>query len=150
MPDCAALWQCLQAFHDQDYEACIWHAASLSARVALPPEVLRVMLLSLLRCGGAEEAGQVAAQFRGAAGADPWEETLLRLTLGEVAPAAVLTPDLDVAVKADHHEVRLGDLTRQELEQQKRRLVGLMQVIDHHDQAVLLRSVAEERCDAIE
>ena len=62
----------------------------------------------------------------------------------------MFTPDLRVAVEADHHEVRLGDLTRQKLEQHKRRLVGLMEVVDHHDQGALLPSIAEERGHAIE
>src|SRR5262249_32463980 len=88
MRDDPAYLNCLQAFADRDYAACFDKARLLIAKPA-PPVLWQVLLISLQRLGRTDLIEQVGPGLVEAAG-DPWQQTLLRVALGQVDPAVAV------------------------------------------------------------
>jgi hypothetical protein len=70
--------------------------------------------------------------------------------LAEDLKERVLPGDLDVAIGGDDHDVHGAELAGQELEQQQRRHVGGVQVIQDEQQRLVPAGIAQERGDAVE
>lgn len=89
MADPKALEKCLQAFLSRDYRKCVKTASALLEAGITRHEVRQLLLLSLQRLGKSERAQELGAGFLRET-TDPWQQTLLQLTLGKVDPANVL------------------------------------------------------------
>ncbi len=82
-------WRCMAAFKDQDYVRCVEEARrSLSSGVK-PVEIF-LMLVALGRLGRQQEAQELAPQFIDALADVPWEQTVIRLIMGQLPVAQAL------------------------------------------------------------
>ena len=73
--------------------------------------------------------------------------------LGELAERCgkrVVAAELDVAVGADDQQAGVGEPAGEEAQQQQRRLVGPVQIVEHDDQRAGARGAAEELGDGVE
>lgn len=81
--------RCFQLFAQRDYGRCARESMPLIDQ-AHTHELLQVFLISLFRSGQHRVAEDLAAAINEAVEHDPWASALLRLTLGQTGPDAVL------------------------------------------------------------
>ena len=62
----------------------------------------------------------------------------------------MLAAELDVTIGADHEQARVADLARQKFQQQQRRFVCPVQVVEHDDEGMRPRRVAQKCGHALE
>jgi hypothetical protein len=82
-------WLCIQAFHNRDYQRCA-ELARHSLETVTSPVEMRLLLVALQRLGRQEEADAIAPRLLEAVRDMPWEGTLLRLILGDMAVEQVI------------------------------------------------------------
>ena len=70
--------------------------------------------------------------------------------LGQSLGQGVAAAQLDVAIGRDHEQPRRPELAGEELEQQERRLVRPVQIVEHQDQGRAPRGVAQEADHRVE
>src|SRR4029077_2133117 len=83
MASADAVERCVQAFGERDYEGCTRQALALLTTGATHT-LLQLLLMSLQPLGQAERAEQLGAQALTLTAQQPWETTLLLLTLNRV------------------------------------------------------------------
>src|SRR5262249_23260251 len=89
LPEANDLQRCLQAYLCRDYRACINMAFPL---IQTEPHqvVAQVLVISLQRLGLEQQVQQRSARILDTLKEHPWEQTLLRVTLGQIDPNTLL------------------------------------------------------------
>lgn len=81
--------RCLNAFVRHDYDTCVdLSAAEIEQGATL--DLLQALVISLQRTGRTESLSSIGPQFLAATAGNPWENGLLRLTLGQTELSGIL------------------------------------------------------------
>ncbi len=93
--------RCLQAFLAHDYVTCAAHALALidgMGQASLP--LMQMLLISLQHAGASHYFEQLSPIFLDATRGDPWDQSLLHITLGLIEPQVVWAMANDPRQKA--------------------------------------------------
>ncbi len=115
--------------------------------LGLPVDSLHQGLGRLNPGGDLDEAGHVALAEAAQ------EDALAELSAGQLAERVsegMLASQLHVAVCSENHQAGAAQLPRQELQQEERRLVGPVEVVQDEDDGLAVARVLEERRDGVE
>jgi hypothetical protein len=83
-------WLAIKAFGRRDYARCVELARQSYSSGTIRPIELNLMLIGLLRLGRPQEAEQLGPEYLDLLQGHAWDQTLIRLILGQVAAEQAL------------------------------------------------------------